>query len=199
MVTKKALSVVFLLSGSMASGQEAWRVPLKIERQVMQAIKAQLKDPDSAKFRDLLSYAASDKTRHICGLVNAKNTYGGYVGATAFYVVYAGGQVAYSKIDMGDELGSGRALKLCEPAQIEKYIAQAKEDERIEKTALCSIDSTESSPGLCGELMKKCKSYLRYLAGPSEHYEFSKHCRIYGYESAAEKWYLPKPAVAVQQ
>jgi hypothetical protein len=41
-----------------------------------------LKDPDSAKFADL--FASRGSPRIICGLINAKNGYGGYTGMTPF-------------------------------------------------------------------------------------------------------------------
>jgi hypothetical protein len=46
------------------------------------AVKRLLNDPDSAKFTDVK--AGADKGSY-CGLVNAKNRMGGYVGATPFF------------------------------------------------------------------------------------------------------------------
>jgi hypothetical protein len=46
-------------------------------------VRASLKDPDSAKFQDLrvVDYAGG---KVVCGEVNAKNSYGGYVGYKQF-------------------------------------------------------------------------------------------------------------------
>lgn len=46
------------------------------------AIKKQLNDPDSAKFSDIVDGATKGD---VCGMVNAKNRMGGYVGATPFF------------------------------------------------------------------------------------------------------------------
>jgi hypothetical protein len=51
---------------------------------VMQAVKGVLKDPDSARFKWTTLRAGSST---YCGLVDAKNSFGGYVGDTAFEVV----------------------------------------------------------------------------------------------------------------
>ncbi len=51
------------------------------------AVKAQLKDPDSAEFGEVSTFRdADDDVRWVCGIVNAKNSFGGYVGATPFVV-----------------------------------------------------------------------------------------------------------------
>lgn len=48
------------------------------------SIADSFKDPDSAKFRNVTVLDAG-KTKAICGEVNAKNSYGGYVGFRSFY------------------------------------------------------------------------------------------------------------------
>lgn len=58
------------------------------------AVQAQLKDPDSAQFRNL---AASEDV--VCGEVNAKNAFGGYVGHTRF--IYVGTSVMMEQPDDG--------------------------------------------------------------------------------------------------
>lgn len=45
--------------------------------EVEKTVKQQLKDPDSAQFKDINGR---------CGLVNAKNSYGGYTGFKRFYI-----------------------------------------------------------------------------------------------------------------
>ncbi|KXJ63090.1 hypothetical protein AXY46_03485 [Achromobacter xylosoxidans] len=65
-------------------------------------VKSSLKDPDSAKFYGI--YAAQKPGQpqaSICGFVNAKNGYGGYVGKTMFLAtpdvaVVAGGRMVGS-------------------------------------------------------------------------------------------------------
>ena len=47
-----------------------------------------LKDPESARFKNLRTYNESI----VCGEVNAKNSYGGYVGFKRFFVI--GGSIA---------------------------------------------------------------------------------------------------------
>lgn len=55
----------------------------------MAVAKARLKDPESAKFADVrvLSFSAQGKVYTMtCGGLNAKNSYGGYVGSKPFWV-----------------------------------------------------------------------------------------------------------------
>lgn len=55
------------------------------------AIGEHLKDPDSAKYSSVVvGLKSEDGVRVICGLVNAKNSYGGYSGDTWFYAALAG-------------------------------------------------------------------------------------------------------------
>lgn len=44
---------------------------------------AQMKDPESAKFRSLIVHHAS-QISYVCGEINAKNSFGGYVGYRRF-------------------------------------------------------------------------------------------------------------------
>ena len=44
-----------------------------------------LKDPDSAKFYDVRVVTNSQGKKAVCGLVNSKNSYGGYVGKQSFF------------------------------------------------------------------------------------------------------------------
>lgn len=57
------------------------------------AVRDALKDPDSANFRDLhgISVAEDGPLMAVCGEVNAKNSYGGYIGYNRF--AYTAGDV----------------------------------------------------------------------------------------------------------
>lgn len=52
-----------------------------------EAVREQMKDPESARFRNIKVYDIT-----VCGEVNAKNSYGGYNGFKRFFVL--GGTVA---------------------------------------------------------------------------------------------------------
>lgn len=51
---------------------------------VRAAVMDGLKDPDSAKFKPFTLVTDADGNKKVCGQVNAKNAYGGYVGFTGF-------------------------------------------------------------------------------------------------------------------
>jgi hypothetical protein len=57
--------------------------PQEVLSKVMQNIAYGLKDPDSAKFRNMRFVKYNGRTV-VCGEVNSKNSYGGYVGFENF-------------------------------------------------------------------------------------------------------------------
>ena len=56
------------------------------------SIKATLKDPDSAKFQNI-RIADYDGGKVVCGEINAKNSYGGYVGYKRFVAGISGSTI----------------------------------------------------------------------------------------------------------
>jgi hypothetical protein len=64
------------------------------EISAQKAVRDALKDPDSARFTDLVLYKQGE-VYGVCGYVNAKNSYGGYVGKKLFYVIGAKMQNEY--------------------------------------------------------------------------------------------------------
>lgn len=74
---------ITILSLSMLTYQTAMaRSPTNQELKIISAkISEAFKDPDSAKFSNV---RVDDKEGAVCGLVNAKNSYGGYTGAYPF-------------------------------------------------------------------------------------------------------------------
>ncbi len=82
----------------------AERLPITEKRaaEAKEGAKSGLKDPDSAKFRNLYEVAGmkDDSGNHaVCGEVNAKNSYGGYVGYRRFMQLPGGRTVVESTSD----------------------------------------------------------------------------------------------------
>ena len=70
------------------AGAEKISVPEARAEQTKHAVKAILKDPESAQFRNFYTKSWTGKPSPmdpVCGEVNAKNSYGGYIGFTRFY------------------------------------------------------------------------------------------------------------------
>lgn len=79
---------------------------LELSDDQKRAITADFSDPDSALFRDIRQ---SDRHEHvICGEVNGKNRYGGYVGYRKFWMD-ADLNEAFIEPDNGFILGAGSA------------------------------------------------------------------------------------------
>jgi hypothetical protein len=104
------ISVVILLAfGSVYAQDPNPRKATPDEVQgITEALKSRLKDPDSAKVSGV-KISADGKTA--CGYVNAKNSYGGYTGDSAFYVMVFqndAGEEVYGVvgIDSGNEVAA---------------------------------------------------------------------------------------------
>ena len=75
---KKVLGALLcgaVIAGCGDSGNSERMQEIKVQRVVQGFVKANLKDPDSAEFRN---------QRGMCGEVNAKNSFGGYNGFKRF-------------------------------------------------------------------------------------------------------------------
>ena len=58
--------------------------------QGLQKIRSKFKDPESVRFDNLAVYTLQDNSKVLIGLVNAKNSFGGYGNTLPFYVVLSG-------------------------------------------------------------------------------------------------------------
>ena len=67
----------------------------------IEMVRSSLKDPTSAQFSKV---TVSDIGIFVCGYVNAKNSFGGYVGPTRFAVVVGQGKVLFEGTADKDEL-----------------------------------------------------------------------------------------------
>jgi hypothetical protein len=93
-----AIAALCFLGLAAAAAAGWWYRPL---HQVEQSVRAQLKDPDSAKFDRVQFFR---RTGAGCGWVNARNSMGGYVGLTHF-LVSSKGEVAFEPTD-STEIGT---------------------------------------------------------------------------------------------
>lgn len=78
-------------------------------------VASQLKDPESARFREIWALSNGEWTR-VCGYVNAKNSYGGYEGYKMF-TIGANGSVDFED----DELMEKYGQDWCTPRTEEVY------------------------------------------------------------------------------
>ena len=82
-------------------------------------VRQTLKDPDSAKFNSFYRQFG-DGVGYVCGIVNAKNSYGGYVGNRNYYVhlTVKNGKVIDSSpvkiIDDKDDKGENNFKSICQ-------------------------------------------------------------------------------------
>lgn len=70
-----ALAAASLAAASLAAPSPAV-AETRLERQAVARVRDRLRDPESARF----SYVATMPSGNVCGLVNAKNGFGGYGG-----------------------------------------------------------------------------------------------------------------------
>ncbi len=76
-----------------------------------QIVADTLKDPGSAQFRNMVVYNGG-KEKAVCGEVNGKNSYGGYVGFKKFYKYETSGNVVVKK---GDAIMDQLVDLVCKP------------------------------------------------------------------------------------
>lgn len=77
-----ATMAVLFASGALA---DAPRAATKAELEYLKkGMETRLKDPESARFSDVMVTRSDKGVLTACGQVNAKNSYGGYVGSTRF-------------------------------------------------------------------------------------------------------------------
>ncbi len=97
--------------------------PIKLTAAQIAVVKAGtakgMKDPESARFGDTFLAAKDSKgVITVCGYVNGKNSYGGYVGMSPFIGVL--GEGAFGLVDIGSSRdGRPITVKLCQDSGID--------------------------------------------------------------------------------
>lgn len=83
-------------------------------QQIQSAIRSRLKDPESARFGSMSAVVDGSKKVHVCGYVNSKNSFGGYVGDELFYGVFNGSRFDMEmKAQAGNDLTSRIVVRTC--------------------------------------------------------------------------------------
>lgn len=84
---------------------------------VYDGVKVALKDPDSARFGGAFGARSSSGLVSVCGMVNARNSFGGYVGNTGFYGVLiegSNGRAVFTLMKLADtEVNASVVLTMC--------------------------------------------------------------------------------------
>lgn len=85
-----------------------------IEAQAQDAVRRGLKDPDSARFGGMRAGRdPRDGSTVVCGMVNAKNGFGGYTGSAPFQVRFRSGSAVVEAVDDGARGSVGLAQIWC--------------------------------------------------------------------------------------
>ena len=67
-----------------------------LQRAIEEAVRNDLKDPESARFKHAVAFKDKDGGVAACGIVNAKNSYGGYTGFTPYRAFIAESKGKYT-------------------------------------------------------------------------------------------------------
>jgi hypothetical protein len=81
--------------------------------EIKKKVSSMMKDPESARFSDISAVRYGNMV-DVCGLLNAKNSYGGYVGYHAFFGSLTLPQHLFFPIGVGSEHASdGASRSMC--------------------------------------------------------------------------------------
>jgi len=96
-IIKKLVLLICILSVSVIINADSTEADAKLIEKVKEFITKDFKDPDSAKFRDIIVVRKKKKdgtmSENVCGAVNGKNSYGAYVGYKVFYYSDGWGEI----------------------------------------------------------------------------------------------------------
>lgn len=186
MKLQRALAILIL--SAVLSSAWADKPSGRLDRAVKEAVRNRLKDPESARFEGLDTFLV-DGARITCGYVNAKNSYGGYVGRTRFWTT--GSDTAVQDV----AIANGETREVIDD-WCDRDLARAKaiDDAKVrraelaeEKSALCPPNTTANSPGTCGELHQQCEKEFGWI-NYRERNDYLKFCRRQGLDAAKAKW-----------
>jgi hypothetical protein len=131
------LAVAFAVSGAKAAGLPLWKVPAEIvAQQTAELLDHEVRDLPSTRFADVYAYVVQVKDSKfgtkqqgyiICGRLNTKNGFGGYMGWTRFAVTKLAGWHEAPILYLDTKIEGIAIPGLCDPAPTEE--AQAIRDD----------------------------------------------------------------------
>jgi hypothetical protein len=90
-----------------------------MQQMVKRGVAESLKDPESARFGRMVAVKDSKGVITVCGMVNAKNSLGGYVGMSPYLGVLSPEAKAFAVADIGSsDTGRQAAMQVCSQAGI---------------------------------------------------------------------------------
>lgn len=147
-----------------------------IASRAKKAVSALLKDPGSAVFQNMYLGRPDNGSKVVCGAVNAKNSFGGYGGNSAFFYIDNASNPRVEIVNGTSPVYSGYCQNLETPSSA-----------KDEAGAICGPDTNMNSPGECGQLYAAC-----WLEGkdfyPNVQVKFMTQCRRKGVEAAMQLW-----------
>jgi hypothetical protein len=103
------LLMIITVAGCAAPGQPTV-LTADQEKSVQVAVTAQLRDPDSARFGPISGARYDNGKILVCGVVNARNGYGGYAGLAPFIGHFDSGRSTFMVGEIGTPDGYGVAM-----------------------------------------------------------------------------------------
>jgi hypothetical protein len=107
-----ATAILFCAAGSVTFAESA-RLTYEQEAKVQEKITRLLKDPESARFSPLVAATQDNGDTQVCGTVDSKNEFGGYVGEMPFIGKFVGSGFYLTKI-AATEAEASNIYGLCE-------------------------------------------------------------------------------------
>ncbi|WP_194726252.1 hypothetical protein [Noviherbaspirillum malthae] len=107
-----AFAALFSIGVCSFAQTEAPKLRKALVKRGQEAVLEQLKDPDSAKFRNLFS---GKYDSFLCGEVNAKNSMGGYIGFKRFFAAESAGNYVRFEGDSSFDDGWSNNCRLFDP------------------------------------------------------------------------------------
>lgn len=110
---------IALTSASLASDLAAVRLRGDEQALFTNAVSQHLKDPYSAVFSNVVAFRdLNSRAVHVCGYVNAKNSFGGYAGNSIFYGMSSYGKDGRIKreapfVTVDKDMAASFARKFC--------------------------------------------------------------------------------------
>lgn len=108
--TALSLATVILVLAGCATPGVPTTLTAEQEKTARATVLAMLKDPASAQFGGIYGARKPDGTIYVCGMVNARNGFGGYAGAAPFTGYFESDRSPFTLNEIGTSDSYGAAM-----------------------------------------------------------------------------------------